>query len=60
VRRPAAAISPVLTKDRAQIQPLDDIEHKPRQMIPRQPIPDARRQQEILVPITRQEVLRHR
>src|SRR6185369_7732985 len=35
------------------------LEHKPREMAIRQPIPHVRRQQELLISITRQEVLRH-
>ena len=42
-----------------QIELLDRLQHKPRQMVPRQPIQQRRRHQEGLLTITIQEVLRH-
>jgi hypothetical protein len=59
VRRTAAAVLSVRAVERVEIEPLDDIEQVPRQMPLRQPIPHARGQQEVLLAITRQEVLRH-
>jgi hypothetical protein len=43
----------------AQIQLADHIQHKPHQMIRRQPIPQIRRQQKRLIPIDRQITPRH-
>ena len=40
-------------------QPLDRVEHEPRKMVSGQPIAQARRQQQLLLAITRDEVLRH-
>jgi hypothetical protein len=44
---------------RRQIHPLDRIDHKPRQVILRQPVTKRRRQQKRLLTITIDEVLRH-
>jgi len=45
--------------ERRQVHPLDCANHKPRQMISRQPIPHIRRQQKPLLTTTLDEVLRH-
>jgi hypothetical protein len=44
---------------RSQIHLLDSVEHEPREMLLGQPLPQARRQQQLLLTITRDEVLRH-
>ena len=59
IRRPTVTIRPIRTIKRRQIQLRHRIDHEPRQMIRRQPIPDVRRQQEPLLPMTFNEVLRH-
>jgi hypothetical protein len=59
VRRPAAAIGAIGPIERRQIKPLDDLDHKPRQMPLRQPLRHAGRQQHRLLAIAGQEVLRH-
>src|SRR5829696_7176084 len=45
--------------ERGQIHLLDRIKHEPRQVLLRQPLTQARRQQQLLLTITRDEVLRH-
>jgi hypothetical protein len=47
------------SKERGQIHLRDRVDHKPCQVILRQPHAQARRQQQLLLAITRQEVLRH-
>jgi hypothetical protein len=42
-----------------RIDPIDGVDHKPREVILRQPIPDVRRQQERLLTITRNKAGRH-
>ena len=59
VRRPAMAIEAIDAKEPRQIHLLDRVQHKPRQMALRQPLPKARRQQQHLIAITLDEVLRH-
>jgi hypothetical protein len=44
---------------RGQIHRRDRVDHKPREVILGQPLAQARRQQQLLLAITRQEVLRH-
>ena len=47
------------SKERGQIQLADRVDHKPGEVILGQPLAQARRQQQLLLAITRQEVLRH-
>jgi hypothetical protein len=53
---PVGAISGI---KRGQIELPNGIDNEPREVIPRQPLAQARRQQQLLLAITRQEVLRH-
>ena len=46
-------------KERGQIELADRVDHEPREVILGQPLAQARRQQQLLLAITRQEVLRH-
>jgi hypothetical protein len=46
--------------ERAQIKLRDGIDDEPREMAFRQPLVQARRQQQLLLAIARDEVLRHR
>ena len=59
IRRPAMTIHPVGRIERPKIQAPDRVNHKPRQMIRRNPIPDIRRQQKPLLTTTLNEILRH-
>ena len=59
VRRPALTVVAVDHVERPQIQRRDGIDHKPRQMPLGQPLAQTRRQQQLLITITRKEVLRH-
>ena len=59
VRRPAVTIRPISAIERRQIHPTHDVDHEPRQMILRQPLPHVRRQQKPLVTTTLNKVLRH-
>ncbi|HUA49170.1 MAG TPA: hypothetical protein VMA77_28295, partial [Solirubrobacteraceae bacterium] len=52
-------IGPIRAIERAQVQLRDRVDHKPRQMIARQPIPHVRRQQKTLIPPALNEILRH-
>jgi hypothetical protein len=52
-------ISAIRRIERIEIQPGDRLDHKPRQMIGRQPIPQRRRQQKHLLTITIKKVLGH-
>ena len=52
-------IRPIRAVEHVQIQLRDGIDHKPRQMIARQPITHIPRQQETLIPPTLNEVLSH-
>jgi hypothetical protein len=53
------AIGSIAGIKRAQIQRVDGLNDKPREMALRQPLAQARRQQQLLLAITRDEVLRH-
>jgi hypothetical protein len=46
-------------KERGQIKLANYVDHKPREVILGQPLAQARRQQQLLLAIARQEVLRH-
>jgi hypothetical protein len=59
VRRPTMAVSAIGRIERGQIDRRDRVDHKPRKVILRQQSRQARRQQQLLLTITRQEVLRH-
>jgi hypothetical protein len=59
VRRAPPAVLAIALKERGEVHRFDGIEHKPREVILRQPLPQARRQQQLLLAITRDEVLRH-
>jgi hypothetical protein len=54
------AVLPIGAVDGAQIDLLDGVEHEPGEVILRQPLAQAWRQQQLLVAITRKEVLSHR
>jgi hypothetical protein len=49
IRRATVTISPVSGIERAEVHVRDRVDHKPRQMIGRQPLPDIRRQQKPLL-----------
>jgi hypothetical protein len=53
---PVAAIGPI---ERIEIQLRHRLQHEPRQMVLGQPLPQRRRQQQLLITITRDEVLGH-
>jgi hypothetical protein len=59
IRRPAVPVRPVGRIEPLQIEPTYRLDHKPRQMILRQPVAKRRRHQERLLTITIDEVLRH-
>src|SRR4051794_24829243 len=52
-------IDPIDRQKRRKIELCDRVDHEPRQMPFGQPIPQTRRQQQLLITITRDEVLRH-
>jgi hypothetical protein len=52
-------ISPIRGIERVEIHVRDRVDHKPRQVIGRQPLPHVRRQQKPLLTPTFDEVLRH-
>jgi hypothetical protein len=59
VRRPTMTVGAIGRIKCGQIHLRDRVDHKPRQMVLRQPLAQARRQQQLLLAITRDEVLRH-
>src|SRR3954453_5087015 len=59
VRRPAPAVLAIASQEGAQIHRVDGVEHEPREVVLRQPLAQARRQQQLLLAITRDEVLPH-
>ena len=59
VRRATPAVVAIAGQERRQIHRLDSVQDKPREVILRQPLPQTRRQQQLLLAITRDEVLRH-
>jgi hypothetical protein len=59
VRRTAVPVGAVVGVERGQVDLLDDRDHEPREVIGRQPVIHARRQQEHLIAIASQEHLRH-
>jgi hypothetical protein len=52
-------IGPISAIERRQIHLGHRVDHKPRQMIGRQPLPHVRRQQKSLLTATFDEILRH-
>src|SRR5512132_2596029 len=54
------AVLPVDGIQLSQIHLLHRVEHEPGEVVLRQPLPQARRQQQLLLTITRVEVLSHR
>jgi hypothetical protein len=59
VRRPAMPVIAVVPIERRQIELRDGIDHPPRQVALRQPLAQARWQQQLLLTVTHAEVLRH-
>jgi hypothetical protein len=59
VCRATMTVGAVSAIELAQIDLADDIKHQPREMIVIKPLPQTRRQQQRLLAITPQEVLRH-
>jgi hypothetical protein len=59
IRRAAMTVGPIGGTKRRQIDLGHGVDHKPRQMIGRQPLPHVRRQQKPLLTATRDEALRH-
>ena len=59
IRRPATTISPIRPIERREVHLSDRVDHEPRQVIGRQPIPYVRRQKKALFTPTVNEVLRH-
>jgi hypothetical protein len=59
VRRPPVPIGPIAGVERRQIKLRHSIDHEPREVVFGQPLTQARRQQQLLVAITCDEVLRH-
>jgi hypothetical protein len=59
VRRPAVTVGPIGAIERPKIDLADDVDDQPRQVILADPFPQTRRQQQRLLAITPQEVLRH-
>jgi hypothetical protein len=59
VRRSAVTVGTISRVEHSQIDRRDRIDHKPRQVIFGQPLAQPRRQQQLLLTITRQEVPRH-
>ena len=60
IRRPAMPIRSIHAKEPVQVDLIDDVDHEPGQVILRQPVRHVRRHQELLRPIRRHEVVRHR
>jgi hypothetical protein len=56
VRRPPLPVEPIGAIEHRQIKPLDGIDDKPRQMPGRQPLTQARRQQQHLIAVALQKV----
>ena len=59
VRRPAPPIRPITTVKGRQVHLRHRVEHVPRQVVLRQPLPQRRRHQESLIQIHSNEVLSH-
>ena len=59
VRGPPMPIRPISAIELRQIHRLHRVQHEPHDVILTKPIPQARRQQQLLLTITRQKVLSH-
>src|ERR1035441_29310 len=59
IRRPAVTVSPIRAIERLKVHLRHRVDHEPRQVIGRQPIPHVRRQQETLLTPAFNEVLSH-
>ena len=59
VRRPTMPVDTIGGVEPAQVHRRHSVDDEPRQMPLRQPLPQARRQQQLLITTTRDEVLRH-
>jgi hypothetical protein len=59
VRSASPPVVAIAREERLQVHGVDRIEHEPREVILRQPLAQTRRQQQLLLAITRDEVLRH-
>jgi hypothetical protein len=59
VRRPTKSVDAIDRRERRQIHRRDSVDHKPRQMVLRQPLTQARRQQELPLAVAHDEVRRH-
>ena len=59
IRRAPVAVSAIRRIERREIQPLHRVDHEPRQMILRQPLPQRRRHQKRLLTTTFNKVLTH-
>jgi hypothetical protein len=60
MRRATMAVLAIGAIEGGQVKLVDDLRHTPRQVIVGQPLPQAGPQQQLLIAIARQEVLRHR
>ena len=59
VRRPTVTVRPIGGIERPKVHVLHGVDHKPRQVIRRKPIPHVQRQQKPLLTTILDEVLRH-
>jgi len=59
MRRPPVPVDAIGSKERRQIERIDRVQDEPGEVILREPLAQARRQQQLLLAITRDEVLRH-
>jgi hypothetical protein len=59
VRRAAPPIGAIPAVEGGQVELVDGVEHEPRPVPLWQPLTQTRRQQQLLLTVTRQEVLRH-
>jgi hypothetical protein len=59
IRRATLTIRPIRPVERVQVHLLDRAQHRPDEVILRQPIRQRRRQQHHLAAVTRDEVLTH-
>ena len=58
-RRATPTVRSISREERRQVHRVDGVQHEPGEVLGRQPIPQARRQQQLLLAITRDEVLPH-
>jgi hypothetical protein len=59
IGRPPMTVLAIGGVERRRVHHPDGVDHKPRQVVLGQPLPDIRRQQKRLLAVTRDEVLRH-